>query len=170
MEAKASSDWQTAVQAAISRARRIAVCGIGNDLRGDDGAGTLCLQKLRAGRKKTAAGGGKTVSFIDGGETPENQTGRIREFRPDLVILIDAARGGGQGGKIHIVNPERIVDDEISTHRLSLGLLVRYIRESIGSAVLFLGIEPESTESAGGVSERVEAAVSKLSEFLLKVL
>lgn len=167
------TDWPAAVQAAFSKASRIVVCGIGNDLRGDDGAGISCLRKLKAAREggvSSAAGSGKIVAFIEGGEAPENQTGRIREFRPDLVVLIDAARGGGACGEIFIVAPDRIADDEVSTHRISLGMLVRYVRESIGSEVLFLGIEPESTKMGRSVSEAVKKAVFVLSEYINKAL
>jgi len=167
------NDWPSAVAAAFSNATRIIVCGIGNELRGDDGAGILCLRHLIAthaqpvsSKKKSR----KSVFFLEGGEAPENQTGRMRDFRPDLVVLIDAARGGGSAGDIFVVDPDRIADDEVSTHRISLGMLVRFIRESIGSAVLFLGIEPQSTEMGQGVSEAVKEAIFELSEYLDKAL
>lgn len=159
-----ASSWQAAIQASLSGADRVVVCGIGNDLRGDDDAGLQCVRMAAA----SAEAGGRTVVFIEGGETPENQTGRMREFHPDLVILIDAARSGRAPGEIFIVDPEKIADDEVSTHRISLGMLVRYIRESIGAAVLFIGLEPESTEIGGAVSVAVRASIEALSEYLIR--
>ena len=48
-------DWKKTVEAAVAAAARIAVCGIGNDLRGDDGAGLLCLRKMQ---KRSPCGSG----------------------------------------------------------------------------------------------------------------
>jgi hypothetical protein len=45
-------------------------------------------------------------------------------------------------------------------------LLVRFIEESIGSRVLFLGIEPESTEPQSAVSNVVQRAIFILTEYL----
>jgi hydrogenase maturation protease len=110
------------------------------------------------------------VLFIDGGETPESETSRIRSFRPDLVILIDAARSGRKPGDIFLVEKEAIADEEVSTHRISLALLVRFIEESIGARVLFLGIEPESTEPETAMSASVIRAIEAINESLAATL
>jgi hydrogenase 3 maturation protease len=168
-----STDWKQVVAAELEGTARVAVCGIGNELRGNDAAGVLCLRKLKNHpAKKVAAGpgGGRQVVFIECGESPENQTGRIRKFQPDLVLLLDAARGGRPPGDIFIVDPHRIADDEVSTHRISLGILVRFIEESIGARVLFLGLEPGETGIGTPVSEAVKASVSALSDYLSLIL
>ncbi|OQB51917.1 MAG: Hydrogenase 3 maturation protease [Candidatus Aminicenantes bacterium ADurb.Bin147] len=165
-------DWKAAVTAAADSAGRVVVCGIGNDLRGDDAAGPLCLQRLRTALDGRSGGSApvRRVLFIDGGETPENETGRMRNFHPDLVLLIDAARGGRAPGEIFIVDPESIADEEISTHRISLSLLVRYLKESVRARVLFLGIEPVSTSLHAQVSEPVRRAADELAAFLGQTL
>jgi len=157
--------WRTSAASAIGQAARIVVCGIGNDLRGDDAAGVLCLRLLER-RVASAGPGPRAVLFIDSGETPESETARIRAFRPDLVILIDAARSGRTPGDVFLVEKEAIADEDVSTHRISLALLVRFIEESIGARVLFLGIEPESTEPDTAVSESVLKAVEAVEKAL----
>ena len=163
------ASWQEKTSAALSQMARVVVCGIGNDLRGDDAAGILLARSL----KKSAAAaprGGRDVLYVDGGETPENQTSRMRAFRPDLVILVDAARSGRKPGEIFLIEKESIADEEVSTHRISLSLLVRFIEESIGSRVLFLGIEPESTDPESAVSGAVRRAIFTLTEYFGKHL
>lgn len=164
-----AGSWRAIAASAIDQAARIVVCGIGNDLRGDDAAGVLCLRSLER-RFASAETSPRAVLFIDGGETPENETSRIRAFRPDLVILIDAARSGRRPGDVFLVEKEAISDEEVSTHRISLALLVRFIEESIGARVLFLGIEPESTDSQTAVSAAVLAAVEAVGENLAAML
>ena len=165
-------DWKAAVAASMDTAGRVVVCGIGNDLRGDDAAGILCLQRLRRALSGRSAGSApvRPVLFVDGGETPENETGKMRHFHPDLVLLIDAARGGRPSGEIFTVDPESIADEEISTHRISLSLLVRYLEESVGARVLCLGIEPVSTSLHAPISDPVRRAVDALAAFLEQTL
>jgi len=163
------NDWRKAVAAAAAPARRIVACGIGNDLRGDDAAGLLCLRMIRKilkERPRGGAGSGRKIFLLEGGEAPENQTGRMRKFRPDLVLLIDAARGGHRPGDIFLVEKEQMSDEDVSTHRVSLLRLVRYLEESLGAPVVFLGIEPVTTEIGEHVSGPVRMATSLLAEHL----
>lgn len=168
-ETPSAVDWMKTARACLVPASRVVVCGIGNEMRGDDAAGVLCLRFLE-NRAKAAGPERRSVFFIDGGETPENRTSGIRSFSPDLVILVDAARGGGSPGDIFIVDQDAIADEEVSTHRISLALLVRYIEESIGARVLFIGIEPLSTEAGSPVSPAVQAAVRAAVDGLSRLI
>jgi Ni,Fe-hydrogenase maturation factor len=49
-------------------------------------------------------------------------------------------------------------------------MLVRFIEESIGARVLFLGLEPGETGIGTPVSEAVKASVSALSDYLSLIL
>ncbi len=173
MNEGAPNDWEKTVAAAVSAATRIAVCAIGNDLRGDDGAGLLCLRKIQSnspGKIPGRSGEGRPVVFIEGGETPENETGRMRKFQPDLVLLIDAARADRRPGEIFLIEKEMISDEEVSTHRISLSILFRYLEESLGARVVFIGIEPLSTAINAPVSDQVRTSVSLLADYLRNCL
>ena len=80
--ARATALWIAALRAAA--VGRIAVLGIGNDLRGDDGVGSLVARSLRE-RFPDAA--------FDGGQAPENQAGPLRRARPDTVVAIVSDHG-----------------------------------------------------------------------------
>ena len=58
--------------------------GVGHELSRDDRVGTWVAQQLRPFTSDT-------FCPIEGGHAPENTTGRIRKFAPDLVLIVDAA-------------------------------------------------------------------------------
>ena len=71
------------------RPARVAILGVGNESNGDDGAGVRVVRELAARMPATPG-----VLLIDAGTAPENFTGPLRRFRPELVIEIDAAHLG----------------------------------------------------------------------------
>ena len=71
----------------LNRPPRLAVVGIGHELRGDDAAGVRVARALQSRFPTSDA-----LVAIDAGSAPENHTGALRRFKPDLVLLIDAAQ------------------------------------------------------------------------------
>ena len=65
--------WTSVVRRELRGARRVAVMGIGNPDRGDDGAGLACVRALRKLRLPAS----RSVRLIEAGPVPENFTGRI---------------------------------------------------------------------------------------------
>src|SRR5512138_450764 len=111
------------VLALVGDARRIAVLGVGSDLRGDDAAGVEVARRLAA----ILAGGsprpGLHVAAFDGGAAPENLTGEVVRFAPELVVLVDAAFLGEAPGVVEVVPEERIDGTGLSTHMLPAPVL-----------------------------------------------
>ncbi|MBN2303967.1 MAG: hydrogenase 3 maturation endopeptidase HyCI, partial [Anaerolineae bacterium] len=93
--------WPQQLQTALTQAAqtqnnpqpRVALVGIGHELNGDDAAGLAVVRALLP-----LAEGRDRVSLIDAGPAPENCTGPLRAFAPDLVLLIDAAQMGEEPG------------------------------------------------------------------------
>ena len=160
-------NWRDRLDREIRGARRIVILGVGNPDKGDDGAGPLCVRLLEAARPADAAA---RLLIMDGREVPESQTGPIRKFNPDLTILVDAAIGGHAAGTIFIVDRAAVTDDEVSTHRISLLYLIRYLEESIGSRVLLLGIEPADMGEGVPLSATVRTAAGRVTESILASL
>jgi len=69
----------------LKKKKNVVILGIGNQLRGDDFAGSLVARKLGQELKKNY------VTVFDGGIVPENFTGMIKREDPSHIILIDAA-------------------------------------------------------------------------------
>jgi len=139
----------------------------GNPDKGDDGAGPLCAARLQA--RLPAATSGR-VLVIDGRETSESQTGVIRRFGPELTIIIDDAVGGYPPGAVFVVKREKIADEGVSTHTISLVYPVRYLEESLGSRVIVPGIEPEDMSQGAPISPAVNRAEGEITDFLFKQL
>ena len=106
------------------------------------------------------------VLIIDAGQAPENRTGELRRFIPDLVLIVDAADMGEKPGPIQVISQESIDGMSASTHSLPLSMLARYLKLDLNCAIVFLGIQPRSNEVGETVSGEVLAAVSELVDDL----
>jgi hydrogenase 3 maturation protease len=158
-----SAEWKEIIAAAVRTSNNTVILAVGNPDKGDDGAGPACAARLRA---RGADAPGDSRMIIDGRETPESQTGLIRRFGPDVTIIVDATLGGHPPGTIFIVEREKMADEGVSTHTISLLYLVRYLEESIGSRVIVLGIEPKTMEWGEEMSAEVYNAVDEAVGFL----
>jgi hydrogenase 3 maturation protease len=161
--------WPARLLRDVQTADRISVLGAGNGLRGDDAAGLEVAAAL-AGRLSRTPAPGRRVQVLKTFEVPENFTGAVRAFGPDLVVLVDAAIGGNRPGTIFRVDPSSIGAEDISTHRIPLSALVRYLEENVGCRVLVLGIEPRSLEWGAPLSGAVRRAVRSLVRALCGAL
>src|SRR5512143_3270149 len=147
----ASGDWRKRLERELRAARRLFVLGVGNPDRADDGVGSILARRLRKNieaasrRRETLAAGGRkpaakrrtleAVQAFDGAEVPESATGVIRRFRPTHILIIDAAAAGHTPGTIFFLSENRLPEEDLTTHRIPLSHLVRYLKENIGCRV-----------------------------------
>jgi hydrogenase maturation protease HycI len=160
-------DWQARLQASLNPVievnghPRLAVVGIGHELCGDDAVGLQLAIRLRS-----AVGPKERLLVVEAGPAPENFTGPLRRFRPDLVLLVDAAQMDGEPGAIAWVDPQEAGGISASTHTLPLHLFAGYLQAELGCAVALIGIQPAQTFSDApltpGVREAAEAVVRAL--------
>jgi hydrogenase 3 maturation protease len=154
------------------------VLGIGNRLGGDDAAGTCVVDMLNPALRALSAGqhGAKAllspeiipiVIGIDVGTAPESYTSVIRQHRPDLLILVDAADMGLPPGALRTITPEKISILSFSTHHMPLSMFIAYVKEFCGK-ILLVGVQPERTETGRGISKAVHESVKKLAEAILE--
>ena len=162
-------DWRTRLPRP-DQSPRVAVVGIGQELRGDDAAGSAVASALRA-----RVDGQRPVLVIDAGPAPENFVGPLRRFRPDLVLLIDSAQMDESPGAIRWLAPaccwrglawEDIGGLGASTHTLPLHVLAEYLTEELGCRVALIGIQPAGTSLGAPLSPPVQAAVDELAQAL----
>jgi hydrogenase 3 maturation protease len=158
------AEWQTTVQTLIARAQKVALVGVGNSLQGDDGAGRALIALLH---EHLAAN--PHILLVDGGLAPENQTGKLRHFAPDLVLIIDAAWMDCAAGSICVLDPDAIDGIGFSSHTLPLSMLTHYLRGEFGCEVLIIGIQPLVLDGEH-LSAPVEHAVHLLAGMLSSVL
>jgi hydrogenase 3 maturation protease len=141
--------------------RKTLVVGIGNTLKGDDGAGCIVCEQL----KDIAPG-----HIVDAGTVPENYIGPIINNRPEVLLVIDAIDFGGSVGQIRIFRPDELSSAAFSTHTLSPRMFVDVICKSIPAEVYFIGIQPGQTALGEGLSSQVERAVGMVAGILAKIL
>jgi len=103
---------------------------VGNELRGDDGVA------IAVGRAVEQHLPEWKVFF--GYDTPENEFAALREFEPDVIVVVDAMSGFKED-KIEFLD----LSDErtyiYSTHNLPTPILLSYLRD-ICTKTIFLGI------------------------------
>lgn len=143
------------------RGSRTLIVGIGNILKGDDGAGPLVCEQL--GRAKVCA------DLIDAGTVPENYIQPIIKKAPQNLLVIDAIDFGASPGKIRIFEPEQLNSHAISTHTLSPRLFVDMVCQNIKLDVYFVGVQPAQIQLGQSVSPQVSQAIQQLSQVLAEV-
>jgi Ni,Fe-hydrogenase maturation factor len=68
------------------------------------------------------------------------------------------------------VDPSSIVSEDISTHRIPLSALVKYLEAEIACRVSILGIQPASMDLGSTLSPSVCRAGKRLSRVLFRSL
>lgn len=144
---------------------RVAVVGIGQALRGDDGAGCAVARGLQA-----QAALPETVLIVEAGAAPENATGRLRRHRPQLVVLVDAADMRAEPGTIRWLPWQAAQGLSVSTHTLPPYLLARYLTSELGCEVYLLGLQPAGTTLGAPLSPAAARAVAIAIEGLAAAL
>jgi hydrogenase 3 maturation protease len=147
------------------------VLGIGNRLGGDDAAGAYVVDILNQRQHRAKAPLHAEiipiVIGIDAGTAPESYTSVIRQRRPDLLILVDAADMGLPPGALRTIMPEKISVLSFSTHSMPLSMFMSYVEEFCGKALL-VGVQPEQTDTGRHISKTVRQSVKKLAEAILE--
>ena len=159
---------KTQLQSRISQPAKVAVMGIGSELRGDDGAGVVVAKELEnIFTTETASG---KVLVVDGGTAPENFTGLIKKFSPTHIILIDAAELGQNAGYVQILDGAQVAASSFSTHRMPLSVLIGYLEHETGAKCTLIGIEPKHIEFAAPVTDEVMQAAKALAKVIVEIL
>lgn len=146
-------------------ATRVAILGIGSDLRADDAAGMLVAAELKSKLSKKRKS--IPVKIFFGETAPENLTGDIKRFKPSHIVIIDTLDGRKKAGSIYLFKPEEVAEGtSFSTHKMPAKILVDYLNTSCGSETTIIGIQPKTIEFGKNVSKSVAAAVRKVTSML----
>jgi hydrogenase 3 maturation protease len=146
----------------ISGASRIAILGIGNDLRSDDGLGLCIIEKLSIDDPR--------VMIENVGSVPEGFARPLAEFGVDRVIMVDAADMKKSPGHIELITKDRIGGVNISTHSMPLSFLMMYLEQETGGKTVLVGIQPKNIQFGEGLTLEIQEAVDKTVNALERVL
>lgn len=146
----------------IGNATKVAVLGIGNDLRTDDGIGPLIVESLEISSPD--------VMIENVGSVPEGFAKPLAEFGAERVIMVDAADMRKQPGHIELVTKDRIGGISISTHSMPLSLLMMYLEQETGAETILIGIQPKSIQFGEGLSPEIQVVADGIIDTLKNLL
>ena len=156
-----SSEQTLLEQLNILRNSATLIIGIGNIIKGDDGAGPLVCQQLNLANIN--------ADLIDAGTVPENYIQTIIKKAPQNLLVIDAIDFKAAPGTIRIFKPDQLSSHVISTHSLSPRLFVDMMCQDASVDVSFIGIQPAQISLGQSISPEVNLAIQQLSEVLTQV-
>lgn len=137
------------------------ILGIGNVLKGDDGAGPAVCEQLKSLEI--------CAEVMDAGTVPENYIGPIIKRSPENLLIVDATDFGAAAGSIRMFDTGQLNSYAFTTHTLSPHLFVDMLKKEIDVEVYLVGIQPEHVELGKPLSESVNGAVEALCRCLEEV-
>jgi hydrogenase 3 maturation protease len=146
----------------IADAKKIAILGIGNDLRTDDGLGPYIVNSIKFDNPN--------VMIENVGSVPEGFARPLADFGASRIIMIDAADMRKPPGHIELVTKDRIGGITISTHSLPLSFLMMYLEQETGGQTILLGVQPRSIEFGEGLNPEIEAVAEDIISSLEQLL
>ncbi|MFA6141860.1 MAG: hydrogenase maturation protease [Candidatus Omnitrophota bacterium] len=142
---------------------RVAIVGIGNILRGDDGLGPKLIEILKSRNAKAA--------LFDCGTAPENYVFPILTSSSDTVILIDAADLGEAAGSVRVFELSEISNVSFSTHNPSPRLFTDLLRTGKEDLDIFVvSIQPKTTALGASLSDEVLKGLDLLAGVFCEAL
>ncbi|MGG7073229.1 hydrogenase 3 maturation endopeptidase HyCI [Campylobacter sp. 9BO] len=139
-----------------------AILCIGNPLRGDDDVGNEVGRLVEKNLPEWRVFYGEDV--------PENEFKAIREFEPEILIVVDAMSGFNYD-KIEFFDLSDDKDYIYSTHNLPTPVLLSYLRK-ICEKTLFLGISvllENVLDFKEGLSQKAKDSAKKAYERILEI-
>ncbi len=149
--------------------KKIAVIGLGNTLRRDDGIGIIILESLLKFYKR------KDIDYLNFGSASFDLLHRLKNY--DAVLLIDGINAGFCSGELKISELKDIeykLDNFVtSTHELNLKSIFELSKDlGIKTKIYVAGIEVRDTSFGEGLSETLkqkkEDIIKEIITFLEK--
>jgi hydrogenase 3 maturation protease len=143
--------------------RPVAIIGIGNILRGDDGLGSRFIGLLKENCVKAA--------LFDCGTAPENYIFPILATSCETAILVDAADLGATPGEVRVIGLDAVANIGFSTHNPSPRLFADLLRTARSDLNIFVvSIQPKTTLLGQPISSEVLTSMELLRDIFLQVL
>lgn len=146
---------------------KIAVIGIGQTVRGDDGAGIAAVRKWQQSFPHTATRPDVSIHLS---ELPGlNLLDLLEGF--NAAVLVDALEGGGVPGTIHRLGPDEIAvfaSGARSAHGWGVAetlALAQHVNSGLGRmAIRLVGITAEQMHLGAGLSKAVQLSLPTACE------
>ncbi len=155
-----SSSWERDLVDLLNRHRSVAVLGIGNPYRMDDGIGCYVADLLKEE---------EGLSVFSAGTTPENFIDPIVNSDASLLLVIDAADFGGEAGEVQFVSEEELSLFTLSTHSIPLPVVISMVKlDRPDMEVRFLGVQVAKMGFGEEISSEVVSAGRRIAESIAR--
>jgi hydrogenase maturation protease len=141
------------------------VIGVGNPYAGDDGAGRAVARRL-IGRKDCA---------FEVRECTGEATALMSAWTGfDDVVLVDACRGAGPPGSVHVLGPDDVDRiaclQHVSTHSLGVAAAIGLARAlgTLPERLVIHAIEARHASDEEGLSPEVDRAVDEVVALVMQ--
>jgi hydrogenase 3 maturation protease len=146
----------------IAGAKKIAILGIGNDLRSDDGLGPYIVNTVKFDNPH--------VMIENVGSVPEAFSRPLAKFGAERIIMVDAADMRKPPGHIELVTKDRIGGINISTHSMPLSFLMMYLEQETGGQSILLGVQPKSIQFGEGLNPEIQEVAEDIIASFERIL
>ena len=145
----------------------VCLMGLGNVDYGDDGFGAI-LSEIILERLKSYGEVTRRHEVINGQTMPEHFINSVLEKGYNHLIFIDAVEFGGAPGSVIFIGSEEMAGrfPQISTHKISPGLLARCIEAGGTTKAWLLGVQPGSLKPAKGLTSDVQVTLDILEDLI----
>ncbi len=154
--------FETELKKFIAEAEKIAILGIGNDLRTDDGLGLYIVKTIKFDHPN--------VLIENVGSVPEGFARSLAEFGAKRIIMIDAADMRKAPGHVELVTKKRIGGISISTHSMPLSFLMMYLEQETGGESILVGIQPKSLQFGEGLTPEIQEVSDNIISSIERLL
>jgi hydrogenase maturation protease len=147
------------------RRGRTCLVAVGNVDSGDDGFGERLAERVE---ERLVAVERHDLRVVHAGTVPEHFVGRLVEEGFDHLVFLDAVEIGAAPGTVLLADAAEMAVrlPQVSTHRISLGLLARWVESSRTTRAWLLGVQPRTIAFGRGLSEDVQESLGLLAELL----
>jgi hydrogenase maturation protease len=139
---------------------RTCLIALGNSDYHDDGFG------VRLGEELVKAG---MPDVVIAGTTPDRCISGVAEKNFDRILFLDAVEFGAAPGSVVLLNAKEMTAryPQVSTHKISVGVLAKWVESSSRTRVWLLGVQPESMKVGHELTPTVNATLELLRDLLL---
>jgi len=150
----------------LTSAQRIVILAVGNEMRRDDRIGIEILNELR----NISLLKDSQIKMINAGATPENFTRPIEIWNPSHLLIIDAVDMGENPGELELIQMDDISNVTVSTHKMSLTLLNKYLMKKLNLEIKLLGIQVKDVSFGDELSSELTHIPLRIAQLLNSVL
>lgn len=150
----------------LTGAQSIVILAVGNEMRRDDRIGIEIVNELR----NISLLKDSQIKMINAGTTPENFARPIENWNPSHLLIIDAVDMGENPGEIELIQMDDISSVTVSTHKMSLSMLNKYLMNKLNLEIKLLGIQIKDVSFGDELSSKLTRIPLRIAQLLNSVL